>query len=353
MTFDYDVIRNCVCEPVFIETDAPVAATVKSAVTQDGREFPAQSIEGGAIVLLTASQGEELELEFCDAPCGTGITVSPGGRADSVDIKIGGELFTSYVYSDSFAKPYLGPVFGKDSVEYTRCDLTAKEHPHQRSLIIAVGDVNGIDFWNEPGGEGEERHKELCNVVSGSAYAAFTAKNLWRIKDGTPVCDEERTFTFYAQPESCRYVDIDVVFTAAYGRVVFGATKEAGPLGIRVNEAIKVLNGGNMVNSYGAQGEAQCWGRPAHWCDYTGTINGNRYGIAVFDSETNLRYPTTWHIRNYGLLAANNLFFKGELAIEEGQSLRYRYRVCFHSEGFDSTVNDRFVMYAAAEKERI
>jgi hypothetical protein len=28
-------------------------------------------------------------------------------------------------------------------------------------------------------------------------------------------------------------------------------------------------------------------------------------GIAVFDHSSNLRHPTTWHARDYGLVAAN------------------------------------------------
>ena len=141
------------------------------------------------------------------------------------------------------------------------------------------------------------------------------------------------------------------MFTASYGEVVFGATKEAGPLGIRVNEKINVNNGGRMINSYGGRGEGDCWGRPAHWCDCSGIIEGSEYGIAVFDSERNARYPTTWHIRNYGLFAANNLFFKGEITIPRGGSIKYRYRVCFHGDGFGGTAANRFVLYAHSEKE--
>lgn len=352
MNVSVDIERNCVQEPIFIDTSRKVPQTVKSAVSGDGRTFPAQAAKDGVIVIVTGEKDEELDLTLSDEPVAGSVSISSGREPDSLDVMISKKRFTSYVYSDKFIKPFLGPIFGKNGLGYTRFDLAATEHPHQRSLIVAVGDVNGYDFWNEPKGEGVENHRKLGNIVSGSAYGSFKAYNVWNTKSGNAVIDESREFTFYNQSEDCRYVDIEIVFKASYGPVIFAATKEAGPLGIRINEKFKVINGGRMVNSYGGQGERECWGRPAHWCDYSGHSDGSEYGIAVFDSETNLRYPTTWHIRNYGLIAPNNLYFRGPIEIAEGDSLKYRYRVVFHSDNFLDTVSDRFVMYANAEKER-
>lgn len=45
---------------------------------------------------------------------------------------------------------------------------------------------------------------------------------------------ETTTYTLYNQSDACRMLDIAVTFTADFGEVVFGATKEAGPLGIRM-----------------------------------------------------------------------------------------------------------------------
>jgi len=61
--------------------------------------------------------------------------------------------------------------------------------------------------------------------------------------------------------------------------------------------------------------------------------------IAVFDHPGNPRYPTYWHVRGAGLLAAN-IFgqhdFEREpgrdaaLTMRVGQPLRFRYRVVIH-----------------------
>ncbi len=100
---------------------------------------------------------------------------------------------------------------------------------------------------------------------------------------------------------------------------------------------------GSFTNSYGAENEQECWGRSASWCNYSGMIDGKKYGIAVFDNENNERYPTAWHIRDYGLFAANNLYFKGGLDIPHHYSLTYKFRIYFYENDFDAT--NRFMMY--------
>ena len=47
------------------------------------------------------------------------------------------------------------------------------------------------------------------------------------------------------------------------------------------------------------------WGKRADWVDYYGNVAGEIVGIAIFDHPKNLRHPTYWHARSYGLLAAN------------------------------------------------
>jgi hypothetical protein len=287
-------------------------------------------------------RGETLEIEKASAvPDGVKITENAG--ENRLDVSIGGKLFTSYVHDPKFAKPYLGPVLLSNGSSVTRLDFETKEHPHQRSIIVAVGDVCGADFWNEPQDRGTQRHTGFRNIVNGGSYASFTACNIWETADGKPLTDEERRFTFYNQSPECRYIDLEIVFRASYGDVKFGTTKEAGPLGIRVAEPIRADKGGRMVNSYGAEGEEECWGRCAGWCSYSGNVKGLECGIAVFDNEDNERYPTSWHIRNYGLFAANNLYFKGGLTIKAGDSLTYIYRICVF-EG-KQNIADKFLNY--------
>lgn len=299
-------------------------------------------LESGEVEIVTLTRGETLEIEAASA-VSDGVKITGNAGENRLDVSIGGKLFTSYVHDPKFAKPYLGPVVLSNGSSVTRLDFETKEHPHQRSIIVAVGDVCGVDFWNEPQNRGTQRHTGFCNIENGGSYATFTACNVWETVDGKPLTDEKRRFTFYNQSPECRFIDLEIVFRASYGDVKFGATKEAGPLGIRVAESMRADKSGRMVNSYGAEGEDECWGRCAGWCGYSGNVDGLECGIAVFDNEDNERYPTAWHIRNYGLFAANNLFFKGGLTIKAGESLTYKYRICVF-EG-EQNIAEKFLNY--------
>lgn len=334
-------------EPIFIKCDN-VPNEVKSAVNSNGKTYPAQKCDGGVVIIADLVKGDN-EFTLNDKSIDSGITIVMDDDEKHIDFKIGGKLFTSYVYNPEFVKPFLGPVFTSSGESYTRLDFDTKEHPHHRSVFLGVGDVNGIDFWNEPTDRGSQQHQGFDNIICGSAFARFTANNVWLNVDEKPMINESRTFTIYNQNEDCRYIDVEIKFTATYQDITFGATKEAGPLGIRMNETLRVDKGnGRMINSYGAIGENECWGRFAHWCDYSGKLNDKPYGIAVFDHEQNERYPTAWHIRDYGLFAPNNLFFKGGFDIPKGDSLTYKYRICFHEDNFNAA--DRFVQYVNNER---
>ena len=72
-----------------------------------------------------------------------------------------------------------------------------------------------------------------------------------------------------------------------------------------------------------ARTREQIWGNSAEWCDYSGTIGGQRVGMTIFCHPENFR-PSWFHARDYGLLEANpfgrQAFGKGEKSISRGQA---------------------------------
>jgi hypothetical protein len=61
--------------------------------------------------------------------------------------------------------------------------------------------------------------------------------------------------------------------------------------------------------------------------------------VAIFDSPSNFRHPTHWHVRNYGLMGANafgySYFYKGakngDYDVPAGADFPFHYRVYVHS----------------------
>jgi hypothetical protein len=77
------------------------------------------------------------------------------------------------------------------------------------------------------------------------------------------------------------------------------------------------------------------------------------------DHPGNPRYPTYWHVRDTGLLAANIFglhdFEKdasrdGSLTIRPGQPLRFRYRVIIHpSDALRAGIPDAFTAWSSGK----
>jgi hypothetical protein len=62
-------------------------------------------------------------------------------------------------------------------------------------------------------------------------------------------------------------------------------------------------------------------------------------GIAIMDHIDNVRYPSEYHVRNYGLMTANpfawhdykaDASLDGSLYLEAGKDLVFRYRLLIH-----------------------
>ena len=99
---------------------------------------------------------------------------------------------------------------------------------------------------------------------------------------------------------------------------------------------VKRKQGGRITNAEGIT-DLAAWGKPSAWVDYTGPVSGRTLGIAILNHPDSFRYPTTWHVRDYGLFAANpfcwhdfGLGKSGEHTIPAGETITFRYRVLVH-----------------------
>ena len=233
-----------------------------------------------------------------------------------------------------------------------------KDHPHQRSLWFTHGSINGIDFWAEfKGKTGTTKHREFVKVEGGKV-ATIVTRNDWLAPDGKKVLEDERTLRFGADGDS-RWIDFDITLKASEGPLTFGDTKE-GSFGTRVAETMKVdaKLGGKIINSQG-QTNAAAWGKRADWVDYSGPVDGQIVGIAILNHPSSFRFPTHWHVRTYGLFAANPFgpgSFSGTekhdpLTIAQGQTLSLRYRVLLHrGDEKAGKIAEAFAAYAKEPK---
>ena len=157
-----------------------------------------------------------------------------------------------------------------------------------------------------------------------------------------------------------RWIDFTITIKATDGDVTFGDTKE-GTFAVRVADTMRVeaKKGGRIVNSEGQENDA-AWGMPAKWVDYTGPVEGETVGVAILSHPKSFRPNTRWHVRGYGLFAANpfghkdfpkpELAEQGAVTIKKGDELTLRYRVLFHRGGTEAAnIADAFEEFAAAK----
>jgi hypothetical protein len=279
----------------------------------------------------------------------------------NVEFRVGGSMFTSY-HHGGVVRPFLYPVIGPGGKNLTRrypmvpnVRGETDDHRHHRSVWVAHGDVNGSDNWSEERGCGTITHRQFREMTSGPVLARLCAVNDWLDNKGNKVMEEERIITVYNLPDAAGMIDFDIAFRATEGDVRFGDTKEGGIVSVRVATSMDGNKGGRITNSFGGVTEAECWGKPAHWCDYSGPVEGRQVGISIFDHPANFRHPTPWHVRDYGLMTANPFALSsytgdpgvdGSHVVKSKQTFRFVYRLYIHDGDVDAgRIGEQYLGY--------
>lgn len=289
---------------------------------------------------------------------------------DRVRISIGEDHITDYITKGE-PGPILYPLHGPHNLPMTRNDPMnraegeADDHPHHQSVWFAHEAVNGISFGHTRDNSGRIVHDELLHTQADGASATIAARNKWIGPDDRVHLKDVTRITFTAIPRG-RIIDYQVTLHASEGDVVFGDAKDAG-FGVRMHPYLRLRPDlsrgvrdvfGQAVNSEGVTGPAV---RPkrARWIAYWGPIENKQVTFALFDHPDNLQYPTRWHARDDGLVAANPFGVhawqsqdepSGEITLKAGERVTFRYRMLLLDGPADVHELDR--MHQAYRQER-
>jgi hypothetical protein len=311
------------------------------------------------------------------APAAEPAAVAIQVAEDHIDFLVGKDLVARYHKGPDVAKPYFWPLNGPGDRPLTRAWPMEKaapggstDHIHQKSAWFCHGDVipegievkdkikgiEGVDFWSESPGHGWIVCTRVDKPELGKDRGRVKTHNEWHTADGIKILDETRTIHLYDFGET-RLLVLDIDLHANAVPLTFGDTKE-GSLGIRIHDQIRAQGGkGKLENADGKTGEKECWGQTSAWCDYSGPLGGKTVGLAILVDPAN-RYPTCWHSRGYGLMAANPFgrdksgfpAMKGKtdlVKLAKGEHLKLRYGLLIHpgdaQEGKVANYFQRFV----------
>jgi methane monooxygenase PmoA-like len=299
---------------------------------------------------------------------------------DGIEFKSGSTVVAKYATDAKYSKPFLYPLVAPNGVAVTRGwpvvkglpgDVTT-DHVHQRSVWFCHGDIipegielktktadrhgRGVDFWSESKDkDGKPRHGWMTVVKVGEPksiarnHVSVETRNEWKTTEGVKIMDEVRVIHFIDGAEG-RLLGFDITLAASVCPIAFGDTKE-GSFGIRVHDGLRPNQptGATITTAEGKTfvpaekkltDNLPIWGHPSAWIDYSGTLDGKAVGVAVFDHPKNP--PASWHVRVYGLNAANPFARdqsdfpsqKGRtelLRIEKGSDLKLKYAVYAHT----------------------
>lgn len=272
------------------------------------------------------------------------VTVEPHQNGE-VQFLIGGKAFTTLRLDRRH--PDLWPIFNADSINITRTWPRAEvvgekqDHPHHQSLWFAHGAIADLDFWHSP--LLKVKQAQLTASASGQGRGWVATENHWLDGSGQVLLQDSRKIEAFVDG---RVRGLDFAITLhALADTTLGDTKE-GTFALRVANGLVADLGGSLSNSVGEQGKA-VWGKAARWIQASGEVDGKLAAVVMAGHRGNLRYPTTWHARNYGLLAANPFGLEafgaggangsgeatsGALELKAGQELQLRYRILIFAE---------------------
>ena len=308
------------------------------------------------------------------------VKVVKSATEKKIDVFIGGQLFTSFLYPDSLEKPVLYPLRSAKGTVVTRGfpvdpkpdDPT--DHPHHLGLWFNFENVNGLDFWNNSyaipaakknmygwiktddiSGIGSKRMSNGFNVGFFSYHAN------WTNQKNEILLEEKTTYTFSG---NTRQRIIDRVTTLKANTDVLFTDAKDGMLGLRLAHELQIptkedqkftdnkgnvtivkggtdlVPNGNYITSEGKTGN-DAWSTRGRWCKVYGKMGSDSVSIAIIDHPKNINYPTFWHARGYGLFAANPLgekiFTNGKseknLQLKKGESVTFRFRIVIDEGG--------------------
>lgn len=275
--------------------------------------------------------------------------VSLAKKEDRIAVKFGDELFTEYIFK-GFEKPILYPVMAPGNVAITRSFPVeekaageATDHPHHKSIFFGQGNISGHNFWTM--GHGTIVLDKVTQTQENPNNAVISTSHLWKTKQNETLLRDETKLTF-SQHKNSRMIEYEIKLIASEQDLTFTDDKNGkeGTMAIRTHPALRLTHRnkrkpatGGALNSQGTTGKA-IWGEKAKWVLYQGPIDNHNYAIAMFDHPENLRHPTTWMARDYGLVAANPFGLShflekergaGNYSLKKGESLTLKYLFVF------------------------
>ncbi len=210
------------------------------------------------------------------------VSFKPG--TDKIEVQIDSKPLATIYYGKEWPKPFLHDLRASSGTAVTRGFPVVKiagesnDHGWHRGLWFAHGDVSGVDFWRELGGDHTNVSKFPLPLgliiakstprtrVVGQRGVLTVDLEMITSRERKPIGSLRQEFAFQRR-EANNIIDVRVTVIADKGLdLKFGDTEE-GTLGFRFRDEFRQDRGETLANSDGLVTTEKIWGKRARWVD--------------------------------------------------------------------------------------
>ncbi len=274
--------------------------------------------------------------------------VNASMEADRISVKVNGEDFTSYLFSQEHKYPFYYPVNGPLSGRsVTTWDQ--EPYPHHSSLYVSLDwviseNVARGNYW-QPRHEletGQVFSRNPQILSNDGKSVVFTDHLEWIVPaTGNHHFNETRTVKIWAPSSTVRVMDFNLEFDVLKDLSVRPTGHSFFSARMRPEIAVGCMNHGpelaplgtgTIVDSDGNRDEAGIREKAGDWAAFYGDNDGVTKGLAIIQHPENSYYPGLWVTRDYGFFSPSSFCFNEEpVEMSAGQKLSFRYRVVVFS----------------------
>ncbi len=265
---------------------------------------------------------------------------------DKIEFRIDGNLFTSYILSESEKYPFFFPVNGPSNACVT--SMRNANYPHHSSLFFGCDRVNGGNYWQETLKDGQIISLRADILETGGEKAVVENECIWRRPGADAPIKDKRKITVSSPSKNKYFIDFDVTMEMLMD-VTIEKTNHSLFSG-RMDPDLAVVNGGTMVNAEGETGEKDTFGKRSAWMDYYGKRMGKSEGMAILQHPSNKWFPAPWFTRDYGFFSPTPMYWPENdesITLKKGEQIKLRYRVIVHSGNHvEAMIAEEFTKYS-------
>jgi len=268
---------------------------------------------------------------------------------DKIEFRVDGNLFTSYILSESEKYPFFFPVNGPSNASVT--SMRNANYPHHSSLFFGCDRVNGGNYWQEGLERGQIISLRADILETGGNKAVIENECIWRRPGADAPIKDKRKITVTMPSKDKYIIDFDVTMEMLMD-VNIEKTNHSFFSG-RMDPDLAVINGGTMINAEGEQGEKGdegTFGKRSAWMDCNGQRMGKTEGMAILQHPSNKWFPAPWFTRDYGFFSPTPMYWPANdknTSLKKGEQIKLRYRVIVHSGNhLEAGIAEEFAKYS-------